>query len=142
MRIDAIIPDAPQKSAISLTRLGHGQEVGELFDHSLPKLVVLEDESEDRDEEDREREEREEHAVRDRGGVLGAAIAEEVLDRAGQSGRDPADDLTEPVSRPACEAGEPPAWLHGAGLGHRLSLRWAPARPVVRLRWRRQNSPP
>ena len=102
MRIDAIIPEAPQRSATSEIRpnaerarrctfdrrlhvglggLRDGKDVEELVDDTLAQLVVLQDEPEDRDQGDRQREEREEHPVRDRGRVLRAAVAEEVLDR-------------------------------------------------------------
>ena len=134
-RSEAIIPEAPQRSAIRemspiaesgvaipsielrdvlLAGLGHRQDVDELVDHVLPQAVVGEHEPEDRDEHDRQREEREEHVERDRGRVLRQAVAEEVLDRLGERPRDPRDH----VERPAQETGEPPAVGHGAGLGH------------------------
>ena len=84
-----------------------GRHVDELVDHALAQLVVLEHEAEDRDEDDRQREEREEDVERDRRGVLRAAVAEEVLDRARQRVRDarcamssgPRSERVEPAAR-------------------------------------------
>ena len=89
---------------------------------------------EDGNQHDRQREEREEHVERDRRRVLRAAIAEQVLDRAGSAG-DARDEGADPVERPAHEAAL--AIVHGPGHSSSSTRADAPFRGAPT---RRQNS--